>query len=313
MNHRFLTLAALSLAACSTQPTPFDPGDAGPQPDGAQLDGAADDVVTGDDALVQVDRVVIPLRDAQPSLDMTIVYAHSDDTLYAIDPRTNAFRTVGTFRFPTGDRNNHSMTDLAVDGMGSLVGVTQDALYRIDADTAACTLIHSLSGMLPNNSIFVGLTFLPAGELDPDNEVLVGGTLGTNGGTLWRIDPATGRSTMLGNLRAGSTAYNLSGDIVSVRGAGTFVTVRRTTASSTDSDSLATVNVRTGALTLVGSNTGFDRIFGVGYWRSTLYGFTRQGEFITIDASTGRGRMVSSPAMQFSGAGVTTLAPTAPP
>ena len=49
-------------------------------------------------------------------------------------------------------------------------------------------------------------------------------------------------------------------------------------------------------------------MFGVGYWRQTLYGFTRTGEFITINTRTGVGRRVSTPTMQFSGAGVTTIA-----
>lgn len=275
-------------------------------PDAGEDVSQPTDVPTVTDVAVVTDRGVIPVRDNGPSIDQTIIYAHSDTELYTVDPRTDGFRTVGTFRFPSGDRNNHTMTDLAVNATGDVVGVTHDALWRINTMTAECTLVRAL----PDERVFVGLTYLPAGVLDATNEVLVGGTI--SDGTYWRIDPDTGRSTMLGRFRVGNTNYILSGDIVSIAGAATYVTVRRSNASSTSNDQLATVNVRTGALTLVG-DTGFDRIFGLGYWRQTLFGFTRQGEFIRLAADTGRGRLVSMPVMQFSGAGVTTLAPTAPP
>ena len=296
-------LTLLTLAGCGDEPPPFTPEptvDAGPA-----LDAGAD-VVETPDVPVVTDRGVIPVTDRGPALDQTVIYAHSDTELFTVDPRTDAFRSVGMFRYPSGDRNNHTMTDIAVNAMGEVVGVTHDALWRIDATNASCTLIRTL----PDERVFVGLTYLPAGVLDADREVLVGGTI--SDGTYWRIDPETGRSTMLGRFRVGSTNYILSGDIVSIAGAATYVTVRRSNASSTSNDQLATVNVNTGALTLVG-DTGFDRIFGLGYWRSTLFGFTREGEFIRLASDTGRGRRVSSPAMQFSGAGVTTVAPTAPP
>src|SRR5437773_2467576 len=45
-------------------------------------------------------RDIGPPIDTGVSNDMTIVYAHSDTILYAVDPRTNAFSTVGTFAFP---------------------------------------------------------------------------------------------------------------------------------------------------------------------------------------------------------------------
>ena len=72
------------------------------------------------------------------------------------------------------------------------------------------------------------------------------------------------------------------------------------------------MNPTTGELTIIGS-TNFDRIFGLAYYRNTLYGFTRDGEFISMNITTGRGTLVSMPVPQFYGAGVTTIAPTAPP
>mgnify|MGYP003374786238 CR=1 FL=1 len=299
MFHRsflLISLAAATLAGCSDEPTRFTP----------TLDDAGVDAGPSlTDAEVTIDRGVIPIRDTGPSLDQTIVYAHSATLLYAVNPRTNALRTVGTFTFASGDRNNHVMNDIAVDADGTLVGSTQDALYRINTSTASCTLIAPL----PDGN-FVGLTYLPVGVIpNTTGEVLIGGV---SGGDFWRIDATTGRATRLGQLHRNSTEYALSGDFVSIAGAGTFATVRATNASSTSSDQLASVNPSTGEVNILG-NTGFDRIFGLAYYRNTLYGFTRDGEFISINIRTGVGTLVSMPAPQFYGAGVTTIAPTAPP
>lgn len=242
----------------------------------------------------------IPISDSGPTADMTIVYAHSNTTLYAVDPRVSppGFTTVGAFSFPAGDTHRHTMTDLAVDAAGGIVGVTADALFRVEPTTAACTL---LSG-LPGSHTFVGLTYVPAGTLDPVAEVLLGGA---SDGSYWRIDTTTGGATMVGTFQGG---WLLSGDLVSIAGAATYVTVRR---STTGTDSLATLDLATGTLSVIG-DTGFRALYGLGYWRSTLFGFSNGGEFISIDVRTGSGHLISTPVMQFWGAGVTTLAPIAP-
>jgi hypothetical protein len=291
----FIVAAAVLVGACSGPDRGF-PSDA--LGDGAGLaDGSADGAPLDASRDATPDRAPIPIDVPDTSLDMTIVYAHSDTTLYAVDPRTNAFSTVGMFAFPT-DGHQHAMTDIAVDAAGNVVGVTGDALYAVNEHTAACTLLAALPGMHQ----FVGLTYLPVGVLDPANEVLVGGA---TDGTYWRIDATTGNATQLGQFQGG---WGLSGDIVSVAGAATYATVRRSTSAT---DSLAIIDPRTGAVTILG-DTRFSRIFGLGYWRSTLFGFTRTGQFIIINATNGSARMISMPAMQFSGAGVTTVAPVAP-
>lgn len=295
---RSFVAAGVVLAGCSDEPPRFTPtlNDAG-----SPLDGSAPVDVVG-----PVDRGVIPIRDNGAAAYTTLVYAHSDSVLYEVNPRNNRLTTVGRFTFPSGDRNNHAMNDVAVDADGILVGNTQDALYRIDTTTAACSLISTL----PDGNNFVGLTYLPATVIPgTTGEVLVGGA---SNGTFWRINPGTGRSTRIGQLRRNGTSYALSGDFVSIAGAGTFATVRASNATSGSNDQLASVNPATGELNILG-NTGFGRIFGLAYYRDTLYGFTRDGEFISINIRTGVGTQVSMPAPQFYGAGVTTTAPTEPP
>ena len=293
----FFLLAPLG-AGCSDEPSPFPREDANVALDATQLD-AGD--AEAPDVTEPVDRPPIPIRDTGGASDMVLVYAHSDTTLYTVDPRNNnRVTTVGNFMFPR-DGQNHTMTDIAVDAEANLVGVTHDALYSIDPTNARCTLVHDL----PDGHIFVGLTWLPRGALDANAEVLVGGA---TDGTLWRINPDTGRASSAGRL---STGWGVSGDIVSIEGAGTFVTIRRTTGSST-TDTLATWDPRTGRTTHLGE-VGFPSLYGLGYWRSTLYGFTRAGAMISVNVRTGRGTRLSMPTMEFSGAGVTTVAPVAPP
>ncbi len=297
-----LLASALCNNGCSdTPPVRFTEVDGDVTADAVASDAADLDAP---DAPAPIDRGVIPIDRTEPQ-GMTVVYAHSDAVLYSVDPATSAVRMVGTFRFPT-DGNNHAMTDLAVNADGELTGVTQDALYTVDPTTAQCALIRALP--TTDRRVFVGLTWVPVGVLDPSREVLLGGA---TDGSLWRIDPTTGRSTSAGTL---STGWGISGDMVSIRGANTYATVRRTTGTST-SDTLATLDFSSGSarMTIVGTITGYASIYGLGYWRSTLYGFTRPGRLITINVATGAATPQSMPAMQFSGAGVTTVAPVAPP
>lgn len=277
-------------------------------PDGARGDGSmSTDASNGDIVPIPVDGSM-----GGGGMDMTIVYAHSGRELFRFDPRENppAVRRIGMLTYAPGTPgvdagSGPSLTDLAVDREGRVVGVSRDALFRVNPTTAECTRI----AMLPTDSLYVALTYIPAGERDPANEVLVGGT---REGELFEINPETGRTTRIAKL---SDNWEISGDFVSVAGAGTYVTVRRTTRD--ESDRLALVNLSNGRLTFVGSSSatiGFGSIYGLGYWRATVFGFTLAGEFIRINTSTGRGTLVNEPGVMggFAGAGSTTIAPTGP-
>lgn len=289
-----------SMACGDNAPTRFTEGD------GALPTDVVDDALHADDGWMAFEAP--PPRDVRPSdgdepMGTALVYAHSDDTLYSVDPETRAVRRVGTFQFPS-DGRMHAMTDLAVDAMGRLTGVTEDALYAIDPSTARCTLVRALP--VAERRVFVGLTWVPAGVIDPGAEVLLGGA---TDGSLWRIDPSTGQSTRVGALPSG---WGISGDMVSIRGAATYATVRPSSGSSS-TDTLVTLTFGSGVTMRRIGEVGFRSLYGLGYWRQTLYGFSRAGELIAIQVSTGRGTRVSMPAMQFSGAGVTTVASIAPP
>ena len=65
--------------------------------------------------------------------------------------------------------------------------------------------------------------------------------------------------------------------------------------------------------TPLGTGTGFNDIFGLGYWEGTIYGFVVDdhdtGKIITIDPNTGAGTEVLAGAIRWYGAGVATDAP----
>ena len=98
--------------------------------------------------------------------------------------------------------------------------------------------------------------------------------------------------------------HRVSGDIVAVEGA-TYATVAR----NTPDDWLVKVDPATGKATPIGA-TGVAGIWGLGYWKGKVFGFTSGNEFVLIDVNTGKARHVATGPVNWWGAGVTTLAPT---
>lgn len=247
-------------------------------------------------------------RDAEPELDSAvvedevIVWAHSSSTLYAFDPRENVVSTVGDFVAPGGGAVE-DMTDLAVNKDGRVLSCSNLSLYDVDTETAEATLIATFP--LEDGVRFYGLTFLPEDVIDENRETLVGAT---SNGEYFRVDEDTGDAELLGQF---SDGYVLSGDIVSVEGAGTFATVKR---DDIDSDVLVELDPMTGEVTRVGTEIGYESLFGLGYWRSRLFGFSSRGELVDIDIDSGAGSLVAGDTGtdQFWGAGVTTIAPVGP-
>jgi len=224
------------------------------------------------------------------------VYAHTANQLYKVDPDTYQVTMVGTFDFGSFEE----MTDLAIDSNGNMIGVSFFAVYKVDPTTAHCTqLSNSLSMM------FNGLSFVPAtalGMTGPD--VLVGTETGS--GNVYKVDPTNGQTTMIGSMGG---SYSSSGDLVSVDGFGTVQTV-----PGSPHGVLVTLAPNTFHATPVGTGTGtgFDNIWGVGFWKGKVFGFTNGGQLITIDPNTGVGTMVATGGPQWYGAAVTTTAPVIP-
>jgi hypothetical protein len=258
-----------------------------------------------------------PLADgfARPDLDPRVgeVYAHSDLTLYRFDPVGGTFVTVGDFSCLKGGDGFAEMLDIAIDRAGNIVGtaamsehtVINGRLVSIDKATAACTVLKT--GSYPNS-----LAFVPVGTVLPDREALVGYV---NDGYV-RIDPDTGTVTGIGNLNAPGAPdpWMSSGDIVSIVGGGTYVTIipKGSVTADPDGDRIAEVDPATGAIIRVIGATGATGLFGLGYWGGIAYGFSSTGLLVKIDLSTGAGTPIpitGAPTAGFYGAGTTTIAP----
>jgi hypothetical protein len=230
--------------------------------------------------------------DSSTNPEVTFVYAHTATTLYKVDPDTLAITMVGNFGWSNG---TDTMTDIAIDKTGVMIGVSYTAVYRVDVTTAAATRLSTgLSGT------FNGLSFVPAAMLGQTGDDVLVGTRNADG-IVFRIDPMTGGSTQIGNMGG----FSSSGDLVAVTNFGTA----QTADNGFSSDRLVRLAPQTFAATAVGTDIGFSEIWGVAFWKNKIFGFTSTGQFVTIDPNTGVGTLVQANGPAWYGAAVTTSAP----
>jgi hypothetical protein len=253
--------------------------DAGSSEDGASLGlglGSAPDAGT------------TTVADAAP---IPVVYAHSADTLYELDTTTNTVSIVAPFIGCT------HVLDIALDLASNAYVTTETGFYSVNVSNAVCT--HIADGSYPNS-----LSFVPKGTLDPTNEALVGYV----DAQYVRIDTLTGAITNVGSLSGG---YKSSGDIVSVIGGGTFLTVN----GNGCGDCLLQVDPVTGDIVQNYGSVGHADVYGLAFWAGTAYGFDNAGELFSIDVTGGSVVTTNIPlpptllGLSFWGAGSTTSAP----
>jgi hypothetical protein len=276
-----LTVLTLAFAACGPGPTS--------NPDGSPGVDAED-----------------PGPDARP-VDYSRVYAHSGQELYRIDTTDLEVILQGPFGAAVGAQ---SITDIAIDKDDRMLGITLDAIFEIDEETGTATHLADFTDV----DGFTSLSFVPVDPANPDSaEDLIAAN---DQGAVYRIDPETGDAEMIGSygMHQGEIIRS-SGDIVSVRGFGTLATV--TVGLPLDApDYLAWIDTETWQATLIGTvGTGYDKIFGLGFWQGEVYGFVDDGatagtgSLITIDTTTGTSQHVDTRLFRWYGAGVTTDAP----
>lgn len=224
------------------------------------------------------------------------VFGHSAGTLYKLEPYSKQVTVIGNFQ------GCSTVIDLAIDKDSNIIATTFGGLYWIDKTNAKCTLIAN--GSYPNS-----LSFVPAGTLDPNNDVLVG----YQGSTYVRISTTSGQVQQIGNIGSG---FSSSGDIVSVKGGGTYLTVN----GNGCGDCLIEVDPKTGALVKNWGPTGYGSVFGIAFWAGSVYGFTDYGQLFEMTfvngqlVVSGEIPIPNAPGnLSFWGAGSTTIAPPEPP
>lgn len=224
------------------------------------------------------------------------VYGHSATTLYKLQPVSKEVSIVGDFD------GCASVIDIALDEQSTLYAVSSRTLYTVDKETAVCTVVSI--GDYPNS-----LSFVPKGTLDDKEEALVGYG-GARGDEYLRIDVKSGTSTTIGRLGGDFVS---SGDIVSVKGGKTFLTVKGS--GCMDTDCLVEIDPKTGLMVKNWGSIQHRKVFGLAFWGGNVYGFDDQGSLfeVTFDVDT----IATSPILipnrpadlRFWGAGSSTSAP----
>jgi hypothetical protein len=261
------------------------------------------------------------------------IYAHTDDTLYSVDPQSKAVSVIGPFVGTSDASTDSAVTDLAVDANDEVYVNTESEVYRASLPATppgpvSLTKVATIQG----TSRFYALAFAPAGALEAASETLVGGD---SDGNLWSISTTTGATVNLGSFGvdksvAGNT-FELSGDVVfyldPANGPTGLATIRSCPAGGSGSqcskDYLAGVDMSAlktaytsgaaaasllagiygGSSAGPGKGTGYADVFGLGAWDSTVFGFSRHvgtgaaavaPTLITIDTTSGVGTMVAN-------------------
>lgn len=228
-----------------------------------------------------------------PAVEVNEVFGHSDTTLFRLDPKTKAVTEVGAFN------GCESVIDIALDEASTLYAVSYNELYTVEKTTAKCTSIAK--GEYPNS-----LSFVPKGTADQNAEALVG----YEDSDYVRIDVKTGAKSKIGTLGGGLRS---SGDIVSVKGGKTYLTVKG--GSCTTNDCLVEVDPANGKLLKNWGSVEHKDVFGLSFWGGKIYGFNKTGDLFEVVFGTSQLATTIIPMpgkptnLSFWGAGSSTSAP----
>jgi len=218
-----------------------------------------------------------------PVVTPTSMFVHSDTTLYAVDDQNFDLIHIGEFGLGEEDL----ITDLAVTPDGAVYAISSDNVFAIDSETGEASLTTEFDGGLN-----VGMTFLDSGEL----------LVAEKDGTVRKVDPQSGDVMMVGVFGGG---YGTAGDLVAVSDGTMFAIAEDLEGDEGDSNVLVTIDPASGEVDDVIGPLGFADVFGCAYARGHVYAFTKGGDIIEVDRTTGAGTLKRSYGeLTFWGAGV---------
>ncbi|MEM6956596.1 MAG: hypothetical protein AAF645_12960 [Myxococcota bacterium] len=251
-------------------PTECSPAcDAGERCDAGTCRCGSGPACTGRDMCIE-GRCEAPRPDPGPA----VIWAHSRSELERFDPLTRTTRIVGSFWSRT--ESAPGMTDLAVRSDGAVFTVSNDGVFEVNVDTAEVTRVVDLT--LAN----VGMGFVAAEPGAAEDLVITT----RDPSAIYRVNLDGGPETLVLSIGDGCIP---SGDVISVLDVGTYITLFCD--DDPTQDYLAVVDFDAGRITRVGP-TGFERVWGMGYWGGVLFGFTDFGEAIVLNMDTGRGTLL---------------------
>ncbi|MEC7986237.1 MAG: MopE-related protein [Myxococcota bacterium] len=185
-----------------------------------------------------------------------LVYAHSSNTLYEVDPFNMTISEVSSV--PT-------LYDFDTDMSGTLYGISPPSIvYMFDETNLSWTQVATLNH---NYGTLNGFC------IDSTNRIYA-----TVGNSVFTIDASTGNVALIGDLGG---SFHSSGDCVVDKIDGIYMT-----SQGSGGDDLVRINSATGEGTLVG-NTGVVGIYGLTSDWGYMFGFTGSGDLIRIEKTTG--------------------------
>ncbi len=239
------------------------------------------------------------------------IYAHSNTTLYTIDPMAKTIATVGPFNAPNVGTSPDVIQDLAVAPDNTIYVISKTTLYTASPTDGHVTAVGSVSACGSDN---VALTTTKDGKLFSADYK----------GAFCEIDITANPLTV---KQIGTVGGNMAiaGDIVGIGDGSIYGTAYNLSDSSSSGTSINNVLVKidpgTGAMqTMIGA-TGFPKLFGVAYDNGVVFGFTHDGsgDVITIDPMTGKGTLFNTfndpttgKGIPFGGAGVNSMVQPGP-
>ncbi len=275
---------------------------------------------------------------------VTVIYAHTDNELYELDPTTKKVTLVGPFQ---AEGTLGSVTDLAVTKNDEIWVNTTRAIYRVSSLPKAGDPVHlDHVADFPGDINVYALAFTPEGALEAGESLIAG----DGDGAIHVIDQKTGSARKLGgfgDVRSGDPApkdarvWTLSGDLVfykvgnAVKGLATLRAcgVDRNAnpiKCDTTNDVLAEVDMvalrdaftskkyRNLRKQILGGGTRVGRLYGMGAWGDRVYAFARAqtdpqavaAQLIEVSGSGTGTPLEAFPDISYgwSGAGVTTRA-----
>ncbi len=269
-------------------------------PDQKDLDGdGAGDLCDADkdgDSIPDDDDV-FPEDKGQPGIvTPKKIYAHSSSALSTVDVVDYTVVNLGAFKWPQ-DGGGHQMTDIAIDRYGVLYGVTFDRAYVCNPTSLQCFNLGTLAGS------YNGLTWVPAGTIDPDKDTLIGITQ-AGGWNQLTINNGMVSAKQLGTYGAG---YTSAGDAFSIENVGTYAAVNKVGINSTV---IVVVDPKTGKIqSELATTVGFNSIFGLAGWEGLIIAFDSSSSMIKVDPNTKEVTNLGKKNVAWWGAGVGTVLP----
>jgi hypothetical protein len=225
----------------------------------------------GDDAGVTADGLAVvdgPVIDG-PTPKPTPLFAASGTDLYQIDLAAGTSIKVGPVKL--GATTVGALDGLAFDGT-NLIGLDQNGanLIVIDPHTA---VIHGVQEL--DIVGLGGMTVIPANEIGNGSPIV----LAAAAGSLFRIAPATGSVTVVGNFES-NHVFNC--DLAWVHGHGLYITLK----APNDNIDLYRIDPTT-ASTLADVHGGYDNIQGLSGYHDQLWAVSKGGFVYQADLATG--------------------------